>query len=217
MKEATTTLTRAVLRIYPGYLVAVALFLVLALTQAYVQRLEIDQGEVYRYIVVNFLLLNFLQPGIEGVFHAGAYQEINGALWTIKLEVMFYALVPLLYWAGRRWSFRATAIALIVIGLSWRPLLEFIASTGGIKVHDSIAHQLPGQLHFFGMGVLMFDVLQRPYHRLGNAIIVLVAVLLAGLVVGKAMAVQILLLSLFIYGVAQLPQMRSLLGETDLS
>jgi peptidoglycan/LPS O-acetylase OafA/YrhL len=208
---------RRFLRIYPGYLVAVALFLVLALTQAYVQRLAIDQGEIYRYIMVNFLLLNFLQPGIDGVFQVGAYQEINGALWTIKLEVMFYALVPLLYWAGRRWSFRATAIALIVIGLSWRPLLGFIASTGGINVHASIAHQLPGQLHFFGMGVLMFSVLERPHHRLGNAIIVLVAVLLAGLVGEKALAVQILLLSLFIYGVTQLPQMPSPIGDTDLS
>lgn len=208
---------RRFLRIYPGYLVAVVLFLFLALTQSHVQQLEVNKSEIYRYIVVNLLFLNFLQPSIGGVFEAGAYQVINGALWTIKLEVMFYALVPLLYWGGRRWSFRAIAVSLIVIGLLWRPLLEFMALTVGIKVHDSIAHQLPGQLHFFGIGVLMFDVLQRPYHQLGNAIIVLFAVLLAGLVVGKAMAFQILLLTLFIYGATQLPQILTPLGDTDLS
>jgi peptidoglycan/LPS O-acetylase OafA/YrhL len=95
--------------------------------------------------------------------------------------------------------------------------LEFAASTGGVNVHTAIAHQLPGQLHFFGLGVLLFDVSQRPDHQFSNAIIVFMAVLLAVLVGDISMAVQILLLSLFIYGVTQLPQIRSPLGDTDLS
>ena len=207
---------RRLLRIFPGYLVAVLLFLVLALIQAHALHIDVNHSEIYRYLLVNMLLLNFLQPGIEGVFKAGLYQEINGALWTIKLEVMFYALVPVLYRAGRRWSFRATAFALIVTGLSWRPLLEVMAA-GGIVAHPALAHQLPGQLHFFGLGVLMFDVTQRPQHRLVNVIIVLAAVLLFGLAVEKATAMQMFLLSAFIYAVTQLPELRSHLGDTDLS
>jgi peptidoglycan/LPS O-acetylase OafA/YrhL len=208
---------RRFLRIYPGYLVAVLLFLMFALSQAYVQNVDVNQSQIFRYLVVNSLLLNFLQPGIDGVFRNGIYQEINGALWTIKLEVMFYALVPLLYKAGRRWSLRATGVALIIIGLSWVPLLEFVGSISEVAVHPALAHQLPGQLHFFGLGVLMFDVTQRPQELSGNIVIVLAAVLLSVLAIDMAMAVQLFLLSVFIFLVSQLPQLCSRLGGTDLS
>ncbi len=215
--DAVQFYTRRFLRIYPGYVVAVLLFLSLGLGQAFVQDGDVNQSQIFRYLVVNLLLLNFLQPGIEGVFRDGMYQEINGALWTIKVEVMFYALVPLLYRLGRRWSFRAIAVALIVIGLLWRPLLGVIGSTYEVSIHPSLGHQLLGQLHFFGLGVLMFDIKQQPKNLSGNIGIVFVAVMLSGLGIDIAMALRLLLLPVFIFVVSQLPQLRSPLGDIDLS
>jgi peptidoglycan/LPS O-acetylase OafA/YrhL len=214
--DTRTFYIRRFLRIYPGYVIAVVLFLVLALVQTYLHSKSVQLVEVARYLGVNLLLLNFLQPGIEGVFYASPYHEINGALWTIKIEVMFYAMVPLLYWAGQRWSHRVVAAALIVIGLSWRPMLDWVAA-GGNYVHPSFAYQLPGQLHFFGLGVLMFDVSNNRGHRTGNAAIVLVAVSLTSIMGDPRMAMQIALLSLCIYGVTQLPQLSMRLGDLDLS
>lgn len=208
---------RRFFRIYPAYFVAVLLFLVLALSQAYLQNVDVNNGQIFRYLVVNSLFLNFLQPGIDGVFRLGGYQEINGALWTIKLEVMFYALVPLLYRAGRRWSFRAIGVALIMIGLSWIPLLELFSSIFEVVLNPALAHQLPGQFHLFGFGVLMFDITQRPQHLLGSVGIALAAVLLSGLAIDMSMAMQIFLLLVFIIIVCQLPQLRSHLGDMDLS
>lgn len=214
--DSRTFYIRRFLRIYPGYVIAVVLFLFLALLQAYMYSQSVQLGEVARYLGVNLLLLNFLQPGIEGIFEVAPFHEINGALWTIKIEVMFYAMVPLLYWAGQRWSQRLVAVALIVIGLSWRPLLNWVAAGGGY-VHPSFAYQLPGQMHFFGIGVLMFDVSNNQSHRTGNAAIVLAAVSLTSLMGEPDMAMQVLLLSLFIYGITQLPQLSLRLGDLDLS
>lgn len=207
---------RRFLRIYPGYLMAVIVFLALAVAQAYTYGESIKPSDVIRYLIFNLLFLNFLQPGIEGIFQAGTYQEINGALWTIKLEVMFYAVVPILYLAGLRWTHRGIAILLILIGLSWRPALESLVAMG-FYVHPSFAHQLPGQLHFFGLGLLMFDLSDKPNHKSGNMVIFLVAVLLTCYVSEVSEALQIAILSIFIYSVTQLNQLRTALNDIDLS
>lgn len=61
----------------------------------------------------------------------------NGALWTITVELQFYALVPLLYWLGRRLG---SASAVISTGL-------FLASFAAYCVMD---HQVNGPGGFTG-------------------------------------------------------------------
>lgn len=208
---------RRILRIYPAYVVAVLLFLALGIAQARSLGAEVRFSEVGRYLVANLSLLNFLQPGVTGVFHSHAYTEINGALWTIKIEMMFYALVPLLHACGRRWSFRLVAAMLMIIGLCWRPLLDLLQASTGQNIHPSLAHQLPGQLHFFGLGVLLFDLANRPAHRFGNAWIALGAVLLACTLGDMRAALQMLLVSLFIFAATHMRQWRTPFEDADFS
>lgn len=208
---------RRFLRVYPGYLVAVLFFLALALIQAAINHIPVNYSQLPRYLAANLVFLNFLQPGISGLFQTGAYHEINGALWTIKLEVMFYALVPVLYWAGSRHSFRITGAAMIALGLSWLHLLDFVSSTSGLILHPALVHQLPGQIHYFGIGVLMFDVYRSPGHKLSNASIVIATIVFLAIFGSHSIALQVLLLAMFIYGITQLPQIKSHLGESDLS
>lgn len=204
------------LRIYPGYAVAVLFFLALCLLQAWAQDHAVTRSDVLRYLWTNLSLLNFLQPSIGGVFENSAYREINGALWTIKLEVMFYALVPLFSACARRWSLRHTAVVLILVGLGWRPLLEWLQQLGW-RLHPSLAHQLPGQLHFFALGMLLFDVSRQPGRALGNALAALAGVVMAWAWGEHTLALQMLLLLLFIHTITQLPQAHTPLGKTDLS
>lgn len=51
----------------------------------------------FEYFVYNVLFLNFLSPSIGNVFINSEVDAINGSLWTLKHEVLFYLLVPLLY------------------------------------------------------------------------------------------------------------------------
>ena len=208
---------RRLVRIYPGYAVAVLVFLSLCLVEAASHAQLPSAAQVLRYLVSNLLLLNFLQPGLEGVFAGNAYREINGALWTIKLEVMFYALVPLLYRIGQRWSFRTLGVVLIVTGLAWRPALALLETALGHALHPSLFYQLPGQLHFFGLGVLLFAASRQRTQSMGNLVVLLAAVAAALASGDGRLAAQMLLLSGFIYAITRMPQWVTPFERHDLS
>jgi peptidoglycan/LPS O-acetylase OafA/YrhL len=77
------------------------------------------------------------------VFATNRFHEVNGALWTLKIEVMFYTLLPALAWllraSGRmRWVY--------VGAEAWRAAFEAAGN-------PEIARQLPGQMSFFISGI----------------------------------------------------------------
>jgi peptidoglycan/LPS O-acetylase OafA/YrhL len=156
---------RRFLRIYPAYAVGVLIFAGLVLGTEWLRGRSLAFGELPRYLAANLSLLNFIQPGIGGAFATNPLSEINGALWTIKVEVGFYLLVPLLWWVGMRVSTPMLVLVMGVIGIGWRPLIDMLVG-GGIPVHRSLAHQLPGQLHFFAVGVMLYDCLTTKRFRL---------------------------------------------------
>mgnify|MGYP004604791975 CR=1 FL=1 len=57
-------------------------------------------GVFYKYLASNILSLNFIQPNLPGVFEGLALNgSVNGSLWTIKIEVGFYILLPFIVFA----------------------------------------------------------------------------------------------------------------------
>jgi peptidoglycan/LPS O-acetylase OafA/YrhL len=73
-------------------------------------------------------------------------QVLNGALWTIKIEVMFYAAVPMIVWLCRRLHRDAVLWTLFALSIVYR-----VATAD----HETLAVQLPGQLSFFMIGALI--------------------------------------------------------------
>jgi peptidoglycan/LPS O-acetylase OafA/YrhL len=101
-----------------------------------------------RYLAVNLTFANFLQYDIGGVLSGLHVPGINPSLWTLKIELGFYLLVPLISVATRRWGFKVL-------------LLIFLASVAYniAAIHmgdDRFAKQLPGQLQFFVVGMALY-------------------------------------------------------------
>jgi peptidoglycan/LPS O-acetylase OafA/YrhL len=141
-------------RLLPGY---VAVVLACAVAAAIlVPAVPADLGQLGRYLGWNLVFLNFMEPGLAGVFEANRFTEINGALWTLKIEVMFYLALPILAlalkMAGR---YRWILFAPIYVGAeAWRYLLEQ-ASTTQFGELAELARQLPGQMSFFITGIAL--------------------------------------------------------------
>ncbi|HVY88478.1 MAG TPA: acyltransferase [Hyphomonadaceae bacterium] len=149
---------KRVRRLYPAYATVVLACAVIGLAAS--PAAQHDLGAVARYLGVNLAFLNFLAPGLPGVFQNNPLTEINGALWTLKIEVLFYVLLPVLALLvrGKGWTRWAVLGAIYVGAEAWR--YGFHQAAFHDAAFDDVAHQLPGQMSFFavGIGFCMLDL-----------------------------------------------------------
>lgn len=136
-------------RIYPLYfaMIVIQMFIMLILVSGiFNTKLLVS---CVKYFVCNIIFLNFLQPTILGVFENLKYNVINGSLWTIKIEVLFYILLPLIYYAFKKF------------GIGFLIFLYFLSAMFSIIVVSNPAlsvspYQFPIQLRFFIVGIIFY-------------------------------------------------------------
>jgi len=139
---------KRVRRLYPAYATVVISCAVLGLFAG------TTLPEFGRYLGANLLFANFLAPELPPLFQDHRFSAVNGALWTIKVEAMFYLFVPVIAWVltclrGRlRWL---ALFALYFFGEAWRAALP----ASDLPYAAQIARQLPGQLAFFAAGIAL--------------------------------------------------------------
>ncbi len=144
-------------RIFPVYY-----FLIAAQTIIFALVFDIGfaDGALLKYLAANLVFLNFLQPSFVPEIFA-----FNGALWTLKIEVAYYALVPFIFFALR--DIRLLII-LIVLSLAWNLFFPV----------DFISRQLPGKFYLFGIGILIHRYRQELADMPVAPLIIALAVLL---------------------------------------
>lgn len=142
---------KRVRRLYPAYAAVI-------LVPALISLLMGGQGRgVAEYVTANLVFLNFLSPDLPGLFEGNRFTEVNGALWTLKIEVMFYLCLPVIGWALRmagraRW---ALLLGLYAAGEAWRLGLPVLLDH---PMAPLLARQLPGQMAFFASGIALWQV-----------------------------------------------------------
>ncbi|HIV70494.1 MAG TPA: acyltransferase [Candidatus Aquabacterium excrementipullorum] len=166
-------------RIVPAYAVVIVLSV---LVGALVTRLPWadywHSGTTWRYLVTNLAFLNFLQPTLPGVFDTHPYAAVNGALWTIKVELMFYMAVPVFVWLVRRLGHHLVLGAGFVLACLWWGGFTALALATGKGMYIELAKQMPGWLMFFLPGAWCFYEqarLRALGWRLGAASVALLA------------------------------------------
>lgn len=160
-------------RLYPAYAVIILVPALISLV------LTGQVAGVAKYLAGNLAFLNFLAPELPGFFQHNRFTAVNGALWTLKVEVAFYLVLPLLAWALRRagrWKWAMLA-SLYIAGEVWRAV--FLSS--GEPGAASLARQLPGQMSFFVAGMAMWLVWDRAEQAGWRAAIVGAVILAASI------------------------------------
>ena len=58
--------------------------------------------DLLKYLAWNMIFLNFMAPTFGNILDEVGHQAINGSLWTLKNEVLFYLCVPVLAYIRNR-------------------------------------------------------------------------------------------------------------------
>lgn len=143
-------------RIYPGYFTVVTLGAILLFFVSSVSAGEYFSLDFLKYLLANLTFLNFLHPSLPGVFQGNQLGAVNGALWTLKIEVMFYAIVPGVVWLTRKYDRLLVIAAIYLASCLYVVVTNHLAVSSGSAIYFKLGRQLPGQLSYFISGALFY-------------------------------------------------------------
>lgn len=106
---------KRVVRIMPAYTCAILFCLCIGFWLTTLNSYDfLTSQQTWKYAIVNLLMLNWLEPNLPGVFEGHYMSFMNGSLWSMKQEMVFYAIVPILIWSVRRWDKKRTLLPLML-------------------------------------------------------------------------------------------------------
>ena len=141
-------------RIYPAYFFVVCIsFLFLSFASTLKLADYFSSLTAWKYLGANLIFANFLAPILPGVFESNFLPYTNGSLWTLKIEVAYFLIVPFVFFARKHIGKWPVSIVLISISLFYTFLIANLFSGS-----DVFIKQLPGQLHWFAFGIIAYDI-----------------------------------------------------------
>jgi peptidoglycan/LPS O-acetylase OafA/YrhL len=137
-------------RIFPLYA-----FLILLQTLFFIGFSDGNTLEIIKYFLVNIFFLNFLAPSVGTTLSALQVDAINGSLWTLKNEVVFYAFVPFIFMLYKKWGGgRYFLVMLYSLSVIYMFGVEYL----GIS---KLLVQFPAQLRLFVVGILLYVMFDK--------------------------------------------------------
>ncbi|MBU0945195.1 MAG: acyltransferase [Proteobacteria bacterium] len=162
-------LNKRLRRIYPAYVTVVVLAAFFLPLLAPPEAELLFSREWFRYLLANLFFLNFLQPDLPEIFSANPLQVINAPLWTIKVEVMFYLSLPLIFLLLRNRKKWLILCLLYAASIGYSALFVHLYHSSGLDIYLRLEKQLPGQLTFFLAGggmYLYFSLFKKHWRKL---------------------------------------------------
>ena len=132
-----------------------------------------SSADWWKYLGANLCFLNFLHPWLPGVFDSPFINDnsVNPALWTLKIEVGFYLILPLLMlWIRKRKKPWLVLIILYILAIIYREGCGYWADCTGSQFPVFMARQLPGFLTYFSAGMAGY-LYQDQFMRFKNYMI----------------------------------------------
>lgn len=192
-------------RIYPAYFTVVMLGAILLAAVSSQSIASYFSWAWVKYVAANLAFLNFLQPTLPGVFDTNNMAAVNGALWTLKIEVAFYLTVPLFVYLFRRFALLPVLLLVYCASIAYVSLMTVLAERTGSGVYAELSRQLPGQLSYFIAGAFLYYYLPLFERRVGYFLVAAASVLAANmffplpLLEPFALATLVVFFGLFLY------------------
>lgn len=113
----------------------------------------------FKYLLANLSFMNFIEPCLPGLFTNNGYGPfVNGSLWSMKLEVLFYIAVPVIIWLMRKYGKSYVIITIFVMNVVFHTVFDYLESTtGNMLYHDIHNHNFITIIYFFsGTAILLY-------------------------------------------------------------
>ena len=139
-----------------------------------------DSG-FWKYLAANISTLNFIHPDLPGVFNG---EPVNGSLWTIKIELGFYIILPLIIFLclGKRENNgggdRCLVVLVVVYLLSALYVVSIPLLIEKYHIPSSISNQLLAYMSYFATGMIIFFYYEKILPVLNKLAIVAFPVLI---------------------------------------
>jgi len=147
--------TKRIKKILPMYYISVVSFSLVCFCISGLPASEYFGTEYFKYLLWNGVFLNFMQPSLPGCFDGTA---VNGALWTIKIELGFYIMLPLILWLwGKTRSIsgkNALLIVLYLISMAYNIIIN--KYIGQSELPRQLGRQLPSFIPHFVTGMFIY-------------------------------------------------------------
>ena len=154
-------------RILPAYTSCILLCLVLGL---FLTDLPLTQflrsTDTWKYLASNLIFLNFIQPELPGVFQNNPAHAMDGSLWSMKVEVTFYLVLPFLTYLLSRFRKEWVLLFCYLLSVLYDIGCQKLYEHTGNNLFFLLKHQFVGLMIYFLGGriiLLYFDLLNRYY------------------------------------------------------
>ena len=208
-------------KIFPMYLIVIITFSILFY---YFSNLSFSEyftsSDFWKYLLWNVFTLNFIQPSLPNVFNN---VPVNGSLWTIKVEIGFYILLPIFFvLIGKICKQTEKKTKYINMGLM---IFYFLSITYDFlmpivckkfNLPASLSNQLPAYLSYFIAGmffVINWDFLNK---HIDKFILPAIAIVILQFFIKTSFLLPIALCVVVMFFAFRLPILNNI-GKTDYS
>ena len=179
--DIKTYLKKRAKRIMPAYYtVVIVCALFFSLISLFPLKDYFCSTHFLKYLVANFSFMNFIEPQLPGVFTNNYFIVVNGALWTIKVEIALYLCVPLYCFLIRKRVNKGILLIFIyVMSMAFSKYCGFLYDKTGNNIYEILSRQFIGQLKYFISGAIIlfyFDTFRKYFKILFAAALIIFAV-----------------------------------------
>ena len=166
---------KRVRRIYPAYFTIILLAAIALCPLSTLPASQYFGIGFWKYLSANLLFLNFLAPSLPGVFTSNSLSAVNGALWTLKIEVAFYLFVPVMHYLCSLFGTKRVMVTIFCLSCMWKYGFAYLAAMDNSRhlhsiddfrsIYSQLEVQFPAQLVYFSAGILLLLYFDRLKHH----------------------------------------------------